>query len=111
MIASLSFEMSARIDSDPSTSYTPRIIFDEESYLWIVLEDAMKRLMLSGDQELAIGVAMRSRQAGIEDGNFLRREGSTIPKVSVVVVASISSGGVSVQGIDATRRINNETVT
>jgi hypothetical protein len=71
------------------------MMFEEESYLWMVLEDAIKRLMLSGDHELATGDAIRSRQAGIEDGNFLRRAESTIPKVSVVVVASISGSTVA----------------
>jgi hypothetical protein len=77
--------------------------------LWIVLEDAIKRLVLSGDHELATGVAMRSRQAGIEDGNFLRRPESTMPKVSVVVVASILVD-VMVQRRDAVVNIR-ETIT
>jgi hypothetical protein len=60
--------------------------------LWIVLEQAIKRWMLSEAHELATGVAMRSRQAGTADGDFLSRAESTIPKVSVVVVASICAG-------------------
>jgi hypothetical protein len=90
MTTFFSFETSARMDSKPSTSYTPRITFVEESYLWIVLEDAIKRLTLSGAQAQATGVAIRSKQAGTEDGSFLRVTESTIPNVSVVVVASIS---------------------
>ncbi len=46
--------------------------------------EAIKRYaLLSGDQELAVGVSKRSRHEDIDEGAFLRSDGSTSARESV----------------------------
>ena len=52
--------------------------------------DAIKRYaLLSGAQELAVGISKRSRHEDIDEGAFLRSDGSTSASESVVVATSI----------------------
>lgn len=68
-------------------------VFVDNSYLWTVDADAMKKQVLSGDHELAVGGSTRSKHEGIDDGAFLITVGSTILSVSVVVTANMNARG------------------